>query len=153
MVRETKRAGDVIYDWRHVHKCKVFNLAGSKFQEAGIPDCVIITDGLHIWVEFKKDDKEPDPKQARTHYEMEKQGTHVYVVNFFNEEGQTKEWRVDDIYVIKFKLLKDGYKVLLDLLINLESERIKRYFENKERQKEKSLIQRLVPVMSLPIIP
>lgn len=153
MVRETKRASDVIYDWRHVHKCKVFNLAGSMFQEPGIPDCVIMKDGLHIWVEFKKEDKEPNPKQARTHLEMEKQGIHVYVVNFFNEDNRNKEWRVDNLYTIKFKTFKDAYKTLLELLIKLESQRMKKYFEDKEKQQEKSLIQRLVPIMALPIIP
>lgn len=121
-VRETKRAGDVIEDWRHNQKAFVINLAGSKYQMPGIPDCVVIkNDNLHIWVEFKKDDKRLSPKQVNIANQMAAQGAHVYLVQFFDE----KLWIIDDLYHINFRFLKDAYRRLLDTLVELETSRLK----------------------------
>lgn len=149
MVRETKRGSDTIHHWRMVNKCFVINLAGSKFQMPGIPDCVIIKEGMTIWVEFKDGDKSLEPIQIRRKKEMAAQGIHVFTVNFLEE----KEWRIDDQYIVKFKKLTEAYERTLEVLIELHKSISRTMEEKLQKKKETNIFAKLVPVMSLPIIP
>lgn len=114
-MRETKRASDIIFRLRNDHKCFVINIAGGPHQMAGLPDCVIIKDGKHIWVEWKNgDSKGLNLAQARIHDQMEKQSVKVFVVVFLSD----KEWLIDDLKSIKFNSLREGVKELLDVLLH-----------------------------------
>lgn len=49
-----------------------------KFIEAGYPDRLsILPNGLHVWIEFKREGEEPEPLQAHRIQEMGKRGVLV----------------------------------------------------------------------------
>ena len=48
---------------------------------AGCPDHIFVGYGRTIWIEFKKPDEEPDPKQAREHRRFRAAGVTVFVID------------------------------------------------------------------------
>lgn len=111
-MRETERASKIIHELRYKHKLFVINLAGSQCQMSGLPDCMILKDGVHYWIEFKQEDKNLQGVQVSVHKQMAAHGVHVYVVRFIND----KFWLVDEFYNIKFKLFRDGVAELMHVL-------------------------------------
>lgn len=114
-MRETKRAGQIIHDWNIVQKCFAVNLSGNQYQMWGLPDCFVAINRRVIWIEFKDEDEVIPLHQRKVHEKFAKQGVHVYIVRFYD-----KLWTIDDTYQIRFKFLADGYKLLLDTLIELD---------------------------------
>lgn len=118
-MRETDLASKVIYELRHTHNSFVINIAGSQYQQPGLPDCLIIKDGIFIFVEFKGEKTIIEPHQSRIMQQLEKQKVHAYIVRFLHQ----KEWLIDGTYSIKFNKFKDGVNLLLQTLLQLEDSR------------------------------
>lgn len=115
-MRETKRKSMITTKWRKPpFDAVVVNWAGSMMQRSGIPDTLLITEGLHIWIEFKGSDTLVQPNQSKCHQEFQKQGIHVFIVRFVSDSL----WLVDEQYQIKLRNIKFGAKLLFDVLLSL----------------------------------
>lgn len=57
-------------------------IAGSIYQPSGLPDRLIIKDGVHIFIEFKGENTMIRSLQRVTHDILRAHGARVYVVRF-----------------------------------------------------------------------
>lgn len=114
-MRETAQASKVIKELRKYPKTFVINIAGGMFQQAGLPDSLIIHDGIHIFVEFKGPDTAIEPLQLRIKQLLTLAGANVFIVRF----NKPKQWTVEGICTITFDELEHGVKGLLEALIKL----------------------------------
>lgn len=122
MSRETKITGKIIHELTYVHKCFVINIAGNQFQKQGLPDFLILKDGIHIWVECKMEDEDIRPLQNAIHQQIKKNGVNVHILRFMGD----KFWLLDGVFHINFKSFKEGVKLLLDVLTELEKKGVVR---------------------------
>lgn len=95
--------------------CYVIKFGGSAYQQPGIPDSLIIKDGLHIFVEFKGPGTQLRPLQVNVIRDMKKHGAKVFVVRFVH----SKLFLIDELYKIQFTKFSEGVKLLLDTLKEL----------------------------------
>lgn len=114
-MRETERSAKIIEHWRKSNF--VINVHGGAYQQAGLPDCCVITNGFHIWVEFKDSKTKLTTLQNAIHEKMRKSGAKVFVVRFDSES----EWIIDDRLLIKFRTMKEGSELLLKTLMELSN--------------------------------
>jgi len=119
MKRETEIASDIIYELRQKHKCFVINIAGSKFQQPGLPDCLIIRNGSHIFVEFKSADGDFRQIQKNIIKQMKVNGAIVRTVRFQTD----KIWILDERIPIYFNTFKEGVSELLGAILCNEEQR------------------------------
>lgn len=47
----------------------------------GVPDRIFIRDGVIFWIEFKRKNKKPTPKQNEVHKKMRKAGCVIHVID------------------------------------------------------------------------
>lgn len=110
---ETKRSATIIEHWRKSHF--VINVHGGAYQQAGLPDCCVIVNGFHIWIEFKGSKTRLTTLQNAVHEKMRRSGAKVFVVRFDSDF----EWIIDDRLLIKFRTTKEGSELLLKTLMEL----------------------------------
>lgn len=116
MARETEIVSKIIHELKYTHSCFAIKLAGSVFQMAGLPDSLIIKNGIHLWIEYKVTDAELRGVQSSVHKQLAKQDVHVYVVRFM----ESNYWLVDEFYQLRFRVFREGVELLLNLLLELE---------------------------------
>lgn len=114
-MRETERSAKIIEHWRKSNF--VINVHGGAYQQAGLPDCCVIVNGFHIWIEFKGSKTRLTTLQNAIHEKMRKSGAKVFVVRFDSES----EWIIDDRLLIKFRTMKEGSELLLKTLMELSN--------------------------------
>lgn len=109
----------ILYELRtnalYKQRCYAITFAGSQFQTPGIPDFLIVVNKRHIWVECKGPETKIRQDQIRVHEQMEKQGVHVYILYFY----QDNEWMIDNFYRIQGKSLKERVSVMFDTLLKI----------------------------------
>lgn len=118
-MRETKLASKVIHEWRTYPYVFVINIAGSQFQQPGLPDCLIIASGLHIFVEFKGPDTPVQKNQQILQKKLKAAGASVHELRFLQED---KEWIIDWYWKIPFGTFKEGAYLAFQRLIVLAGE-------------------------------
>lgn len=118
-MRETQRATDILKQLRDHHDCFAFNIAGSYYQMRGVPDSLIIHNGIHIFVEFKGAKTVIEPLQHRIIEQMRSKGANVFIVRF----AGPKEWIINDLYPVEFSTLKEGVANLFHTLLDLVKSR------------------------------
>ncbi len=114
-MRETALKSKVADELRKKHGCFVVALAGSQHQQPGLPDLLIIKDGLHIYVECKGPETITRNIQSRMKVLLQQHGCNVFQLRFFEE----KEWLIDNQFSIKFSKFAEGVKLLLDSLTKM----------------------------------
>lgn len=114
-MRETALKSKVADELRKKHGCFVIALAGSQFQQPGLPDLYILKDGVHIFVECKNPDTPTKGIQDRIKIQIKQNGGKCFELRFSRDH----EWVIDDFYQVKFKLFREGVKTLLDTLLEL----------------------------------
>lgn len=116
MPRETEVKSDLLHEVRMSHKdwwC--LSLAGSQFQMPGLPDCLFLKEGYHIFVECKGAETKVQKHQTNVHRILREKGSIVYILRFVDK----KEWILSDgtqEYSIKFSKFTEGVTLFLDTM-------------------------------------
>jgi len=119
---ETSVTADIVSRLRKQHGCFVVNVHGGAYQMAGLPDILVIKNGVHLWLEFKTANGVLSGVQKSVHKQLRGNGASVFLIVF----QEPKMWKVDDFYTITFRKVGDAVKTLLDLLLELNrSENVK----------------------------
>lgn len=115
-MHESELAGKIYHELRTKHSCFVVNIAGGKFQIPGLPDCLIIKDGIHIFVEFKGPKTPISAVQSRVKDLLKKNGAFVLTVQLFDHN-----WIIDDLFSVKFRIFREGVEQLFRTIFSLHS--------------------------------
>lgn len=115
-MRETELASKIMTELRHKHKCFVINIAGGRYQMVGLPDCLIIKDGIHIFVEFKGPRTPISAVQSKVKELLKTNGAFVLTVQLFEHN-----WIIDDLFSVKFRIFREGVESLLSTIMSLHS--------------------------------
>jgi hypothetical protein len=113
---ETSLTANIVSLLRKEHGCFVINVHGGPYQMAGLPDILVIKNGVHLWLEFKTANGVLSGVQKSVHKQLRGNGASVFLIVF----QEPKMWKVDDFYTITFRKIKDAVRTLLDLLLELE---------------------------------
>lgn len=124
-MRETQIKSKIAKELRSYKSCYVITLSGSEYQTLGMPDLLIIKDGIHIWIECKGPDTPTKGHQKRVHQQMQEQGVHVYMLYFYHDD----EWMIDNFYRIQGKTFDDRVKMLYDTLLSLSQPQLAQDFK------------------------
>lgn len=114
-MRETAQASKIVKELRTYPRTYVINIAGGMYQQAGLPDCLIISNGVHIFVEFKGPNTVVEPLQLRIKQLLTFAGANAYIVRF----DTPKQWTVVGECTLTFSVFEQGVKTLLEVLIKL----------------------------------
>ena len=115
MMRETELASKVIKELRTYPKTFVINIAGSQYQQAGLPDCLIISNGVFCFVEFKNPETAVEPLQLRMMDLMRNAGATCCLVRFYGKG----EWIINNELCVRFTKFDQGVKALYITLMKI----------------------------------